>query len=121
MNQANRIAGFGTLFPTLAALTAPAQEFVTREPAYRAPSGLRMRAGFGRWLQALLQAFEERRERIRVQRTLAALDDRLLRDIGLSRADVGPRLPAPFAGLGEALAIDHGPLGGETRLGLWHL
>ena len=35
MNQANRIGGFGTLFPTLAALTAPAQEFLTREPAYR--------------------------------------------------------------------------------------
>ncbi len=113
MNQSNRIAGFGTLFPTLAALTAPAQEFVTWKPAYRAPSGLRIRGGFGRRLRALVQAFEQRRERARVQRALAHLDDRLLRDIGLSRADVGPQLSAPFTGLGEPL--------GSVRHGLWHL
>ncbi len=125
MTQINPVAGFGTLFPTLAALTAPAQEFVTRAPTYRAPSELRIRAGLGRRLRALLQAFEQHRERARTQRTLARLDDRLLRDIGLSRADVGPELPAPFAGLGEPLVRDHGvargPIVGEARLGLWHL
>ena len=101
MNQANHVIGFGTLFPTLAALTAPGQEFLTREPAYGASSGLRIRAGLGRRLRQLLQAFEQHREHARVQRALARLDDRLLRDIGLSRAEVGPELPAPFAGLGE--------------------
>lgn len=122
MNQANHTASFGTLFPTLAALTAPAHEFVTREPAYRAPSGLRIRAGLGHRLRELLQAFEQHRERGRVQRALARLDDRLLRDIGLSRADVGPELPAPFAGLGESLmGAGADPALGGARHGLWHL
>lgn len=125
MNQANRMAGFGTLFPTLAALTGPAQEFLTWEPAYRAPSGLRIRGGLGRGLRALLQAFEQHRERARVQRALARLDDRLLRDIGLSRADVGPEPLPPFVGLGEMLPRDrdsgHPPVFGSVRHGLWHL
>lgn len=125
MNQTNRIAGFGTLFPTLAALTAPAHEFLTREPAYGAPSGLRIRDGLGRRLSALLESFEHRRERARTQKALAHLDDRLLRDIGLSRADVGVELGSPFRGLGEPLVREHGAKGGPTlgqaRLGLWHL
>ncbi len=125
MIQTNQIAGFGTLFPTLAALTAPAQEFLTREPAYRAASGLRIRAGLGSRLRTLFQAFQERREHRRTQRTLARLDDRLLRDIGLSRAEVRRELPEPFAGLGEPSLRDHGvgrgPTLGEAGFGLWQL
>lgn len=125
MNQAHRIAGFGTLFPTLAALTAPAQEFVTWQPAYRVPSGLRIRAGLGRWLGALRQAFERRREPARTRRALARLDDHLLRDIGLSRADLGVELEPPFLGLREPLArhpgVGRGPTLGAARAGLWHL
>ena len=101
-----------------AALRAPAQEFLTRKSVDR-PSGL------GRRLRSLLEAFEQRRERARIRRGLAGLDDRLLRDIGLSRAAVGPELPAPFPGLGEPLAPDHDAAHGRSLShpghGLWHL
>jgi uncharacterized protein YjiS (DUF1127 family) len=108
----------------LTGVSAPAPELLARAPAggaaaMRVPSGLG-----GRWL-ALLQALERRHEAARTRRHLARLDDRLLRDIGLSRADVGPELPAPFPGLGEPLTRDRtvgrGPGARPARYGLWHL
>lgn len=124
MTCTNHPAGLATSSPTLAALTAPAQRFLTREPADRR-SGRRIPVGFGRRFRTLLETFERRRERARIRRVLAGLDDRLLRDIGLSRAAVGPELPAPFPGLGEPLAADpvaaRGRSLGQARLGLWHL
>lgn len=105
MTQANQMTGFGTLFSTLAALTAPAQEFVTFRPTSPSLPGLRVRGDLGQSLRSALAATRQRRERARQQRALRRLDDRLLRDIGLTRADVGEELQAPF-------------LPGQ---GLWHL
>jgi uncharacterized protein YjiS (DUF1127 family) len=109
MNFANRTTGFGGLRPAFATRTVSAPEFATRAPAGRAP----VRVGLNRWLSGLRQAFELRRERARTRRALAHLDDRLLRDLGLSRADVGIQLAQPFPGLGEALT--------RERAGFWHL
>ena len=101
MNDANHTASFGTLFSTLAALTSPAQEFVTSRPAYReraaAAAARRLPAArSGRALAALAAPAE----RARVRRALERLDDRLLRDIGLSRAEVerGPAAALRAAG-----------------------
>jgi uncharacterized protein YjiS (DUF1127 family) len=105
MNQVNQTASFGTLFSTLAALTAPAQEFVTFRPASPALPGLRVRDDLWGPVRSALKTLRERREGARRRRALQRLDDRLLRDIGLSRADVGEELQAPF------------PPGN----GLWHL
>ena len=105
MKYAHQAAGFGTLFSTLAALTSPAQEFVTSRPAYPALPGLRLRGGLRRHAGAALEATRRRRQLARERRALQHLDDRLLRDIGLSRADVGDELRSPFL---------PGP-------GLWHL
>ena len=121
MNQVNRMTGFEGLVPALATRPLPAQRYVAPAPAYRAPLG----TGLGRRLSALRHAFELRRERGRARRALAHLDDRMLRDIGLSRADIGVELQAPFPGLGEPLTRDHGSdrhAGlAAARVGLWHL
>ena len=45
---------------------------------------------------ALAQSFQEWRERVRQRHALARLDDRLLRDMGLSRADVEQEVGKPF-------------------------
>jgi uncharacterized protein YjiS (DUF1127 family) len=125
MKPVNPFPGLETLFPTLAALTAPPQEVLTRTPANRTPSRLRSRPELGRRLRVLFERLEHRLEAARVCRTLARLDDRLLRDIGLSRADVGPELPEPFIGLGQPLAqgesARRGPTHGDPRVGLWHV
>lgn len=105
MKHANHTASFGTLFSTLAALTSPAQEFVTSRPSYPALPGLRLRGDLWRRVSMALEATRGRRQLARERRALQQLDDRLLRDIGLSRADVGEELQAPF-------------LPGR---GLWHL
>jgi len=105
MKYAHQPSGFGTMFSTLAALTSPAQEFVTSRPSYPALTGLRLRGDLWRHARAALEAARQRRRLARDRRALQHLDDRLLRDIGLSRADLGEELHSPF-------------LPGR---GLWHL
>ena len=97
MNGANQAAGFRTLFSTLAVLTSPGQEFVTSRPAYRGVPGLRLRAGVGAGVRALLAAFRRRQEQARTRSVLERLDDHLLRDIGVTRAEVNAGLLPPFA------------------------
>lgn len=46
------------------------------------------RGGFLNWFRKLLERSRERRERALHRRYLLEMDDRLLKDIGLSRADV---------------------------------
>jgi uncharacterized protein YjiS (DUF1127 family) len=96
MNQANQFAGFGTLFSTLAALTSPAQGFLTSRPSYPALPGLQVRGNARRHLTAALGTVRLWRQRSRDRRILRDLDDQLLRDIGLSRADVEAEARKPF-------------------------
>ncbi|MCC2663854.1 MAG: hypothetical protein K0R41_4360 [Geminicoccaceae bacterium] len=96
MKYAHQTSGFGTMFSTLAALTSPAQEFVTSRPSYPALPGLRLRGDLWRQARAALEAARQRGRLARDRRALQHLDDRLLRDIGLSRADVGEELHSPF-------------------------
>lgn len=46
--------------------------------------------------QAVLELALVWQERARLRRKLSELDDRLLRDIGLSRADIEPEVRKPF-------------------------
>jgi uncharacterized protein YjiS (DUF1127 family) len=94
MSYANHASGFGTLFSTLAALTSPAQEFVTSRPTY--DSVPRLRNGGGGRIKAALAAAWRRYERARVKHALQQLDDHLLRDIGITRAQVEAGLLPPF-------------------------
>jgi len=48
------------------------------------------------WLQVLIVSFLRMEDRARQRRALVALDDRLLRDVGLSRADVEQEYSRPF-------------------------
>jgi uncharacterized protein YjiS (DUF1127 family) len=96
MNQTNQLAGFRTLFSTLAALTSPAQGFLTSRPVYPALPGLRVRGDVRRYLGAAVGTVQLWRRRARDRRTLQSLDDQLLRDIGLSRADVEAEARKPF-------------------------
>lgn len=97
MSHANQTSGFGTLFSTLAALTAPGQEFVTSRPVYGGVPRLRLRETAGRRLKETLGAAWRRYEQAQVRRALQRLDDHLLRDIGVTRAQVDDGLPPPFA------------------------
>ena len=112
MNGTNQAAGLGSLFSTLVAPASPGQEFVTSRPAHRGVPALRRRTGAGAGVRALLAAFRRRQEQARIRRALARLDDHLLRDIGVTRAEVNAGLLPPFAqpedpalrGLGSPLA-----------------
>ena len=84
MNSTNQAAGFGTLFSTL----------VASRPAFR---GVGPQAGVGARVRALLAAIWRRHERARIRQALERLDDHLLRDIGVTRAEVNAGLLPPFA------------------------
>jgi uncharacterized protein YjiS (DUF1127 family) len=57
------------------------------------PSGVEPPRG---WLWALIIGLLKMEDRARQRRALARLDDRLLRDVGLSRADVEREYSRPF-------------------------
>jgi uncharacterized protein YjiS (DUF1127 family) len=61
-----------------------------QSPSGRRPASftLRSAAALLTWLFLLFELLAEWQERARRRRHLRALDDRLLRDLGLSRADV---------------------------------
>jgi len=84
MNGTNQAAGFGTLFSTP----------VVSRPAFR---GVRPEAGVGARVRALLAAIWRRHEQARIRQALERLDDHLLRDIGVTRAEVNAGLLPPFA------------------------
>ena len=69
---------------------------MTSRPSYPALPGLRLRGDLWRRVGAVVEAARQRRQLARERRVLQRLDDRLLRDIGLSRADVGEELRPPF-------------------------
>ena len=50
----------------------------------------------GHWARALVEGLLAMEERRRQRRALLSLDDRLLKDIGLSRADVDLECGKPF-------------------------
>ena len=116
MNAINQAAGFGTLFSTLAALTSPRQEFVTSRPAGRAAPERRLRTAAGARVGALVAAWRRRQERVRLSRALGRLDDRLLQDIGVSRAEIDAGLLPPFAqpGVRRRARARIAPDAGET-------
>jgi uncharacterized protein YjiS (DUF1127 family) len=101
MNNSNQTGGFGTMFHALAALTSPGQAFLTSRPTYGAVPGLRLRDGLRDHVHAAVAALGRWRERARTRQALAQLDDHLLRDIGVSRAEVEAGILPPFARLEE--------------------
>ena len=62
----------------------------------RAPGSSRLGASLLAGLSGLLSCVLHRLEIARQRRQLARLDDYMLRDIGLSRADVEPEIKKPF-------------------------
>jgi uncharacterized protein YjiS (DUF1127 family) len=95
MRSVNPNQGLGTLFSTLAAMTSPGHAAITGQPFYGQVPQLRTRpdpAIFAR-VVGLLQTWHERRDQ---RHALARLDDHMLADIGLSRADVDQEMQKPF-------------------------
>lgn len=82
----------GSLFSTLSGLLLPTQVMPTHAPAERAPRASSLTGALARAVDAVLTWQERGRQR----RQLMRLDDHLLRDIGLTRADVAAEWEKPF-------------------------
>ena len=88
MDMRFRGADFGTLFSTAAALTSPAHQAVTARRLYDDVPALTVRPGPKRIVDRLVARLLAWHERARQRRALAGLDDHMLWDLGLTRADV---------------------------------
>ncbi|MDX1539947.1 MAG: DUF1127 domain-containing protein [Geminicoccaceae bacterium] len=87
---------FGTLFSTATAFTSPIHETLTARRLYDAVPALELRPEPRRTFRRMVEALLTWHERIRQRQALAALTDHMLRDIGLSRADVSMEVDKPF-------------------------
>ena len=87
---------FGTLFSTAAAFTSPVHQRVTARALYDHVPALRLRSGPRQLVRTIVDAALAWHERARQRRALTQLNDRMLADIGLSRADVDGEVRKPF-------------------------
>ncbi len=89
MNRTYDATGLGTLFATLAAFVSPVlgQSQARRRPAL--PSG---RA----WVGEAIETVRIWQQRARQRTELRRLDDHLLRDVGLTRAQILAEAQKPF-------------------------
>jgi uncharacterized protein YjiS (DUF1127 family) len=88
--------GLGTLFVTMTALVSPAHHKIGLRPLYPASGGLDTRAWVRRAVNRLLRTLTTWHERSRQRQRLAELDDHLLRDIGITRAQAQAEFDKPF-------------------------
>lgn len=88
--------GLGTLFVTMTALVSPAHHKIGLRPLYPASGGLEASPWLRRVVNGLARALTTWHERLRQRERLATLDDHLLRDIGLTRAQALAESTKPF-------------------------
>ena len=95
--QAHRdLQDFGSLFSTATALASPDHERAAARRLDEAVPALRLRPDLPRVLRRVLDMLLTWHERSRQRQALAGLSDHMLRDIGLSRADVSMEVDKPF-------------------------
>jgi uncharacterized protein YjiS (DUF1127 family) len=87
--------GFGTLFSTVATLASPIQGMLSSRPFYRAVPQLVVRPR-RRTLTRMVDALLDWQERGRQRRELVQLDDHMLHDIGITRAEAFAEAAKPF-------------------------
>ncbi|MEZ5932549.1 MAG: DUF1127 domain-containing protein [Alphaproteobacteria bacterium] len=96
MSKTNAVQPFGSLFTTMTAMVSPAHELITQKPLYDAMPPLELRPwrrSLGGRFVAWINRWATRHAQ---QKRLAMLDDRLLRDVGLTRQDVIDEQNKPF-------------------------
>ena len=83
------------MFSTVAALTSPVQGMVNR-PVYGGVPQLAVRPRGRPWIRRAVDAVLTWHQRARERRELMQLSDRMLRDIGISRAEAYGEAEKPF-------------------------
>jgi uncharacterized protein YjiS (DUF1127 family) len=86
----------GTLFVTMTALVSPAHHTLGFRPLYPASGGLQARPWTKRLVNHLLRTLTTWHDRHRQRQRLADLNDHLLRDIGITRAQALAEHDKPF-------------------------
>ncbi len=96
MNQIDRAVGLGTLFSTLTAAASPVHTAVTAKPLYEGVPQLEIRPGLRHWLATVIATSELWLERARERRGLMRLNEHMLRDVGITRAQAEAEGQKPF-------------------------
>ena len=96
MMRRNEQASFGLLYSAATAMMSPAHQVITRRPLYGQSPPVESRLEtkpLAGWIGGLFQRWQQRTVE---RQALLALDDRMLRDIGLERADALSEGQKPF-------------------------
>lgn len=96
MRHGDPNVGLGTLFSTLTAMASPGHTALTGKPLYENLPALGLRPHAVGPLRRIARTMVLWHERSRQRRRLLDLDDHLLRDLGLTRAEVEDEWQKPF-------------------------
>lgn len=96
MNISYDNRGYGAFFSAATAMVSPAHETVTRQPLYERVSPLEFRPGMTDWIRQVVVQMMRWHRRSTERRSLMALDDRLLQDIGVERSQAVAEGQKPF-------------------------
>ncbi len=96
MREYNQTSGFGPVFSAVTAMVSPAHQTITRQPLYERVAPLEINPGFTTIVHMFLDQFHRWHRRADERRALMALDDRMLQDIGVEKADALDEGAKPF-------------------------
>ena len=96
MRKSNTVSSFGSLFTSMTAMVSPAHEVITQKPLYSTIPPLKLRPSIGSLAVGLFHQIDSWKRRRAQRKTLAALDERLLDDIGIARHDAAEEAAKPF-------------------------
>lgn len=96
MSNHNHNTGFGPVFSAVTAMMSPAHQTITRHTLYERVEPLEIHPGFKAITQYALKQIRLWHQRATGRDALVKLDDHMLQDIGVKRADALTEWAKPF-------------------------
>lgn len=96
MREYNQVSGFNPLFSAVTAMVSPAHQAITQQPLYEQVKPLGFNPGLKTFALGAFDKIVRWNRRASERHALAALDDRMLEDLGIERTHALDEAAKPF-------------------------